>query len=169
MTTSSERAYAIPKSAAPKASAPAAGHCWPIPLQETLTQRQVWLSPCEVPWCTQAFIWALQASLEGRVFDSKDNFTTPTILLGPLLCPRTWSIPFGGIQYSPVGSCLAVSCNPGVLPEEECTFFYSTIFSSSDGSSKNQESYRTSTFDLLTTPKPLTMWITTNCGKFLKR
>ena len=34
---------------------------------------------------------------------------------------------------------------------------------------KNQESYRTSTFDLLTTPKPLTMWITTNCGKFLKR
>ena len=103
------------------------------------------------------------------MFDSKDNFTTPTILLGPLLCPRTWSIPFGGVQYSPVGSCLAVSCNPGVLPEEECTFFYSTIFSSSDGSSKNQESYRTSTFDLLTTPKPLTMWITTNCGKCFKR
>ena len=98
------------------------------------------------------------------MFDSKDNFTTPTILLGPLLCPRTWSIPFGGIQYSPVGSCLAVSCNPGVLPEEECTFFYSTIFSSSDGSSKNQESYRTSTFDLLTTPKPLTMWHISSCS-----
>ena len=38
------------------------------------------------------------------------------------------------------------------------------------GSSRKQESYRkTSTFALLTTPKPLTAWITTNCGKFLKR
>ena len=27
----------------------------------------------------------------------------------------------------------------------------------------------TSTFALLTTPKPLTVWITTNCGKFWKR
>ena len=38
------------------------------------------------------------------------------------------------------------------------------------GSSKKQESSKkTSTFALLTTPKPLTVWITTNCGKFLKR
>ena len=37
-------------------------------------------------------------------------------------------------------------------------------------SSKKQESSRkTSTFALLTTPKPLTVWITTKCGKFLKR
>ena len=28
---------------------------------------------------------------------------------------------------------------------------------------------KTSTSALLTTPKPLTVWITTNCGKFLKR
>ena len=34
------------------------------------------------------------------------------------------------------------------------------------GSSKKQESSRkTSTSALLTTPKPLTVWITTNCGK----
>ena len=39
----------------------------------------------------------------------------------------------------------------------------------SAGSSKRQESSRkTSTSALLTTPKPLTVWITTNCGKFLK-
>ena len=39
----------------------------------------------------------------------------------------------------------------------------------STGSSKNQESSRkTSTSALLTMPKPLTVWITTNCGKFLK-
>ena len=38
------------------------------------------------------------------------------------------------------------------------------------GSSKKQESSRkTSTSALLTMPKPLTVWITTNCGSFLKR
>ena len=33
---------------------------------------------------------------------------------------------------------------------------------------KAREFQKTSIFVLLTTPKPLTMWITTNCGKFLK-
>ena len=38
------------------------------------------------------------------------------------------------------------------------------------GSSKKQESSRKiSTFALLTIPKPLTVWTTTNSGKFLKR
>ena len=37
----------------------------------------------------------------------------------------------------------------------------------SAGSSKKQESYRkTSISALLTMPKPLTVWITINCGKF---
>ena len=37
----------------------------------------------------------------------------------------------------------------------------------SDGSLKNQESSRkTSISALLTMPKPLTVWITINCGKF---
>ena len=40
----------------------------------------------------------------------------------------------------------------------------------SAGSSKKQEnSIKTYTSVLLTTPKPLTVWITTNCGKFFKR
>ena len=40
----------------------------------------------------------------------------------------------------------------------------------STGSQKKQESSRkTSTSALLTAPKPLTVWITTNCGKFFKR
>ena len=43
-------------------------------------------------------------------------------------------------------------------------------FPISIGSSKKQESSReTSTSALLTTPKPMTVWITTNCGKFFKR
>ena len=38
------------------------------------------------------------------------------------------------------------------------------------GSSRKQEnSRRISTSALLTTPKPLTVWITTNCGKVFKR
>ena len=40
----------------------------------------------------------------------------------------------------------------------------------SAGSSKKQESSRkTSTSALLTVPKPVTVWITINCGKFFKR
>ena len=38
----------------------------------------------------------------------------------------------------------------------------------SAGSSKKQESFR-KTSALVTLPKPLTVWITTNCGKFFKR
>ena len=36
MVTSSKRAYATPRSAAPRVPAPASGHCWPVPPQETL-------------------------------------------------------------------------------------------------------------------------------------
>ena len=42
--------------------------------------------------------------------------------------------------------------------------------STSMGSSKKQENSRkTPTSASLTTLKPLTVWVTTNCGKFLKR
>ena len=34
---------------------------------------------------------------------------------------------------------------------------------------KQENSRKTSTTSLLTTPKPLTVWIMTNCGTFLKR
>ena len=38
----------------------------------------------------------------------------------------------------------------------------------SGGSLKKQESSRKTTFASLTMPKPLTVWITTNCEKFLE-
>ena len=41
--------------------------------------------------CTR-FVWALWASLVGMGFESKHNFTPPTILLGLLLCSWTWGI-----------------------------------------------------------------------------
>ena len=39
---------------------------------------------------------------------------------------------------------------------------------SAESSKKQESSRKTSTSALLTTPKPLTVWITTNCGRFSK-
>ena len=68
------------------------------------------------------------------------GFSPPTILLGFslffLLLPSCWASPLaldvgylflGGIQHSPVGGGLAVSCNFEVLTEDEGRSFYSTI------------------------------------------
>ena len=44
MATSFKGAYAIPRSAAPRAPAPVAVHCWPGPLQETLKHSSVSVS-----------------------------------------------------------------------------------------------------------------------------
>ena len=92
------------------------------------TQRQVWLSLCGVSWCAQGFVWALWVSLVSMVFDSKCDFTLPTILLGFLLCPWTWGIFFSGIQHSVDGFSAAV-CSFGVLArEDECISFYSALY-----------------------------------------
>ena len=40
---------------------------------------------------------------------------------------------------------------------------------SAESSKKQESSRKTSISDLLTMPKPLTVWVTTNCGKFWKR
>ena len=104
MATSSMRAYAticVTQVAAPRAPAPAAGHCGPVPPQES--QTQVWLGLCGVSgsWCTQGFVWTLWASLTGMGFDSKCDFAPPTILLWDL-CPRIWDIFF---WWDPAFSC----------------------------------------------------------------
>ena len=44
MATSSKRAYAIPRSAAPRAPVPAAVHCCPVPPQEMLKSSSVLVS-----------------------------------------------------------------------------------------------------------------------------
>ena len=85
MATSSKRAYAIPSSTMPRAPAPAAVHCWPVPPQETLKHSSV-----SVP------VWSLGRGAHkvclsplsfsgGMRFDSKHDFVPPTILLGLLL------------------------------------------------------------------------------------
>ena len=44
------------------------------------------------------FVWALWVSLAGMGFDSKQDFTHPSVLLGLLLCPWTWDISSKSLQ-----------------------------------------------------------------------
>ena len=53
MVTSSKRAYAIPKSAAPRAPFPVAVHCWTISPQKTLKHSSLSLCGIPGPWSTQ--------------------------------------------------------------------------------------------------------------------
>ena len=101
----------------------AAGHCWPTPSQEILKHGSSSVSVGS-PGPGAHKICALWVSLAGIWFDSKHDFTPPTILLGfsfTLGCRVSF---FGGIQRSPVDGCSAVNCNFGVLAENESTSFY---------------------------------------------
>ena len=77
--TSSKRAYAIPRSTAPRAPVPAAVHCWPYLLRRHSTQ--FCLSLCGVfgSWCTQGMfepseglwrVWGLILNLVKAMFFS---------------------------------------------------------------------------------------------------
>ena len=80
MATFSKRAYGTPRFETPRAPAPVAGHCWPIPLQETLKHSKAGLA--QSLWgllvCTR-FFWALWASLVSMGFDSKCDFAPLTM------------------------------------------------------------------------------------------
>ena len=81
------RAYATPRTAAPRVPALAAGHCWPVPPQETLKHSKTGLAQSLLGLlCAQGFVWALRASLASMGFDSKYDFAPSTVLLGFLLC-----------------------------------------------------------------------------------
>ena len=84
MVTSSKSAYATPMSVSPRPPAPAAGHCWPLPPQETLKE---WSESLWGLLITQGFIWVIRVSLAGMGFYSKCDFAPLVILLGLLICP----------------------------------------------------------------------------------
>ena len=98
MVTSSKRAYAIPRSSAPRAPAPAAGHCWPTPPQTMLKHCSGSISVGLWVLVHTRFVWVLWASLAGMAFDSRYNFTPPTVLLWLLLCPWMWDISSKSLQ-----------------------------------------------------------------------
>ena len=94
MATFSKRTYAIPRSAALRAPAPVAGHCWYY-----LHRRHSNTVLAQYLWCLLVLVhtrfgWALQVCLVGMGFDSKHDFAIPIVSLGLLLCPCMWGIFF---------------------------------------------------------------------------
>ena len=63
-----------------------------------------WFSLCGVSFVLvhTRFVWAIWASLEGMVFESKCDFTPPNILLRLILCLWTWGI---FLWWDPTFSC----------------------------------------------------------------
>ena len=118
------------RSASARALVPIAGHCWPVPPQETLeTQKQVWISLLWDPWVHVLIKFCLSPLGVSTIWGLILNLISPFL-------PSSWGSSFAlgcgfyflcGIQHSPVDGCSAVGCNCGVLAE--CASFYSTIFS----------------------------------------
>ena len=112
MVTSSERAYAIPRSTAPKAPAPAAVHCWPILLQQTLKHNSVLV-----------FVGSLGPGVHKACLSPLSISGGCGVWFWMQFCPsyhlaRASPLPlevFDGIQHSPVNGCWAVRCHFGVL------------------------------------------------------
>ena len=122
MTTSSKRAYATPRFAAPRAPTPlltrtSAGDT------QTLKGRsgsvsvgspgahKVLFQPSQHLWWVSGLI-------------SNGSSPPPTISLGLLPCPWTGIYFFGGIQHSPVTGHLAGSCNLGCHYVSFFSFFF---------------------------------------------
>ena len=79
----------------PEPLPPAAGHCSPVPLQETLKHSSGSVSVGSLgPSAHKVFLSPLRISAS-KEFDSKRDFAPPTILLVLLLCPWMWGIFFG--------------------------------------------------------------------------
>ena len=74
LIVTSKRAYATPRSTAPRPPAPAAVHCDPYLLSR---HSQFCLSLCGASGPGAHQVWALWVSLAGMGFDSKWDFTPP--------------------------------------------------------------------------------------------
>ena len=79
-------------------------------------QTQFCLSPWD-PWVLvhTRFLWALWTSLVGMEFDSKCEFTPPTVLLELLLCPWMWGISSQLLQCLPSYLCFSDLLGMGYL------------------------------------------------------
>ena len=101
MATSSNRAYANPSLL----------HPVPLPLRQStadlyLHRRRSDTVLSQSLWglwvlVRTRLVWALWVSLAGMGFDSKREFTPPTVLPGLLLCPWTWGISSQPLQHLP--------------------------------------------------------------------
>lgn len=112
-----------------------AGHCWPMPLQDTFKHSEAGLTDLWVSgsWCTQSFVWALRASLAGIGLDSKRDLLPPHLLScwGFSSAHEAWGGPHTQVRSNILllmaGS--AVSCNFGALTRDECASPSTTLSS----------------------------------------
>ena len=105
MSTSSKRAYAIPRSTAPRAPAPAAGHCWPVLPQKTRRHSSGSVSvgslgpgAHKVLFEPSKCLWRIWGLILNVILPLLPSFWGFSFALG-----RGVSF-FGGIQHSPVNS-----------------------------------------------------------------
>ena len=110
-----------PRSAAPRASVPVAGHCWPVPLQESLKHSKSGLAQS---------LWNIRVLVHTRFCLNHLSISGGlcwglSFVFG---CGFVLFIFFGGIQHFPVDGCSVAGCSFGVLSgEDECTSFYSAM------------------------------------------
>ena len=112
MVTSSRRAYAIPKSAAPRT--PPLQQSTADPYLHRRHSNTVLFQSLWGLWvlvCTR-LVWALWVPLAGMGFDAKLDFVPPTIFLG-LLCPWMWDISSQSLQYWAMQPSIKVSKDMG--------------------------------------------------------
>ena len=110
---------------------PSLRHPEPLSLQQTtaylylhrshsnIVRSQSLWGPCVLVHIR--FVWALWAFLAGMGFDSKCEFTTPTIFLGFLLCTWTWGISSQLLQ------CLPSDPGRGVSPHSCASAYRLTL------------------------------------------
>ena len=110
MSTSSKRAYAISRSAAPRAPVTVAVHCSPVSPEEMLKHSSVSVSVGSLGPRAHRIRLSPLSIFMGMVFDSKCEFTSPSIFLGLLLCPWMWGISPQWLQH-----CAATTPAPTIL------------------------------------------------------
>ena len=103
MATSSKRAYATPRSTAPRAPAPASVHCWPVPPQKTLKHSSVSVSMASGSWCTQGMfepsegLWRLWSLIVNVILPLLSSCWGFSLALGggvpPQSCSSTTQLP----------------------------------------------------------------------------
>ena len=112
--------------------------------------------------------------LHKKVIHDPDNHNGVITHLEPDVLEHEVKWPLGSITMNKasVGDGIPVELFQ-ILKDDAVKVLHSIrrqIWKTQVGSQKNQENSRkTSTSASMTTPKPLTAWITTNCEKFFKR
>ena len=128
MATSSKRAYAIPKSAALRAPAPVAVHCWSIPRQEMLKHSSFSASVMSLGPGVHKACLSAWASLAGMGFDSKHEFAPPmscwglSFALGHGISPQRSSSAAQPLLQHLLSSC-GFSDLAGALSNWDCFSF----------------------------------------------